>query len=304
VLRHPELDVTCTLIVGDGEALLVDTLSHAAQARALGAAARQVTKDPWWLVNTHHHFDHCFGNRTLVDPAGRGVWAHRHAAAQLAAAADELTARWQAQWAHLPDLAAGLAAVSPLVPDRLVDEAVTITVGGRPIRLMHPGPGHTAGDLAIYVDDVQVLVAGDLVESSGPPGFEDALVLAWPAALERLLAEFPAASIVLPGHGPAVGREFVERQQAMLAGLAALIVQGYAAGEPAGSVAARAAMPGALLAVQRGYGQLDAGACLGAGQAWDGPTGAEGVTCSALEAAGDVVCRRVGDPAAAHRGEF
>ena len=46
VLRYPVLDVNVTLVVGDGEALLVDTLSTAAQARELAAAARRVTDQP------------------------------------------------------------------------------------------------------------------------------------------------------------------------------------------------------------------------------------------------------------------
>ena len=64
VLRDPLLHVNVTLVVGDGAALLVDTLSTAGQARELAEAARAVTPHPWTIVNTHHHFDHCFGNAT------------------------------------------------------------------------------------------------------------------------------------------------------------------------------------------------------------------------------------------------
>lgn len=43
VLREPLLHVNVTLVVGDGAALLVDTLSTAGQAAELAAAARAVT---------------------------------------------------------------------------------------------------------------------------------------------------------------------------------------------------------------------------------------------------------------------
>ena len=83
LLRHPVLEVNATLVVGDGAALLVDTLSTAAQAAELAAAARAVTPYPWSLVNTHHHFDHCFGNATLAGEPAAPVYAHQAAAARL-----------------------------------------------------------------------------------------------------------------------------------------------------------------------------------------------------------------------------
>jgi hypothetical protein len=43
VLRYPVLDVNTTLSLGDGAALVVDTLSSAAQARQLVDAVRRVT---------------------------------------------------------------------------------------------------------------------------------------------------------------------------------------------------------------------------------------------------------------------
>ena len=81
VLREPLLHVNVTLVVGDGAALLVDTLSTAGQARELAEAARAVTPHPWTVVNTHHHFDHCFGNAILAADPPRPVYAHALAAA-------------------------------------------------------------------------------------------------------------------------------------------------------------------------------------------------------------------------------
>ncbi|RQX21119.1 MBL fold metallo-hydrolase, partial [Micromonospora chalcea] len=82
VRREPLLAVNVVLVVGDGAALLVDTLSTAGQARELAAAARAVTPYPWTIVNTHHHFDHCFGNATLAGP-DTAIYAHPQAVAAL-----------------------------------------------------------------------------------------------------------------------------------------------------------------------------------------------------------------------------
>jgi len=66
VLRYPVLDVNVSLIVGGEVAVVVDTLSTVDQATELATAVRAVTPLPLAIVNTHHHFDHCFGNATLA----------------------------------------------------------------------------------------------------------------------------------------------------------------------------------------------------------------------------------------------
>ena len=66
VLVEPLLRVNVTLIVGDGGALLVDTLSTDEQATELLAAVRVITAAPLTVVNTHHHFDHSGGIRAAV----------------------------------------------------------------------------------------------------------------------------------------------------------------------------------------------------------------------------------------------
>src|SRR5262249_35712266 len=77
VLRYPVLDVNCTLIVGSQVAMLVDTLATTAQAHELVAAVRRVTDLPLTVVNTHGHFDHCFGNAVLAQASpGLSIWAH------------------------------------------------------------------------------------------------------------------------------------------------------------------------------------------------------------------------------------
>jgi glyoxylase-like metal-dependent hydrolase (beta-lactamase superfamily II) len=262
VWRYPVLDVSVSLVVGDGAALLVDTLSTRAQARELAAAVRTLTPHPWTLVNTHHHFDHCFGNATLA--AGRRpVWGHEEAAAILAERGRDLQRQWSLEWADShPELAAGLAEVRVVPPDHTVHRSAALTVGGRAVVLRHLGRGHTAGDLVVQVPDADVIIAGDLVEQSGPPDFGDAYPLEWPetvAALRRLAG--PRTAIV-PGHGAVVDRDFVTAQHAQLASLAWLIREGHADGAPVARVARRAPFGPEVAgtAVRRGYAELSGAA--------------------------------------------
>lgn len=257
VLRYPVLDVNVTLVVGDGAALLVDTLATGDQARELAGAARAVTGHRWTVVNTHHHFDHCFGNAVLAG-AGEPVWGHADAAALLAERGGALQRQWYEQWAATePALAAGLARVEVVPPDHTVRREATVRVGGRTVLLRHLGRGHTLGDLVVHVPDADVLVAGDLVEQGAPPSFEDSYPLEWPETLAGLLRLTGPGTTVVPGHGALVDREFVAGQHAELAELAWLIRDGDSVGAPAEAVAARTAFPeAALTAVHRGYAEL------------------------------------------------
>jgi glyoxylase-like metal-dependent hydrolase (beta-lactamase superfamily II) len=258
VLRYPVLDINVTLVVGDGEALLVDTLSTDAQARELAAAVRAVTSYPLTIVNTHHHFDHCFGNAVVAE-GGRPIWAHEEAAALLAERAERLRREWYEQWAPTdPELAAGLAEVRVVAPDRTVHREAELTVGGRAVLLRHLGRGHTAGDLVVRVPDADVLVAGDLVEESGPPSFEDSYPLEWPDTVHELLHLAGPGTTVVPGHGATVDRAFVAGQHEALTALAWLIREGYDGDAPVEAVAAKSDWPPAtaLTAVRRGYAEL------------------------------------------------
>ncbi|MFF5173869.1 MBL fold metallo-hydrolase [Micromonospora sp. NPDC000089] len=259
VLREPELAVNVTLVVGDGAALLVDTLSSAGQAAELAAAARAVTPHPWTVVNTHHHFDHCFGNAALAADPPRPVYAHSAAAAAMRDPERLRRAAYREIREEHPALAAELADTVLLAPTHTVVRETVLDVGGRRVVLRHPGHGHTDADLVVHVPDADVLVAGDLVEQGGPPAFEDSYPLQWPDTVAELLRMTTPATVVVPGHGEPVDAGFVREQHARLAELAWLIRAGHTAAAPPERVAADSpfgARPG-LIAARRGYAELD-----------------------------------------------
>ncbi|HTJ39644.1 MAG TPA: MBL fold metallo-hydrolase [Dactylosporangium sp.] len=252
VLRHPVLDVNATLIVGGEAALVVDTLSTARQAQDLLAAVRRVTPLPLAVVNTHHHFDHTFGNMVFA-AEGAPIWGHEEAAALIGPGL-----RDRAMVEH-PDLAADIACLTPTPPGRLVRTSVEIDLGDRVVELRHLGRGHSIGDLVTVVPDAGVVVAGDLVEESGPPQFDDAYPLEWPDTVAALMNLLSPQTLVVPGHGAVVGVRFVAAQHEQLAGLAWLIREGDQDGAPAERVAAKSPFPQeiSLDAVKRGYVQLN-----------------------------------------------
>ena len=82
---------------------------------------------------------------------------------------------------------------------------------------MHPGRGHTGGDLVVRIPDADVVLAGDLVEQAeggDVPAFgSDCFPMEWPLTLDTVLGLSTSATVVVPGHGAVVDREFVEVQR-------------------------------------------------------------------------------------------
>jgi len=254
VRRHQSMDLNVTVVVGEGACLVVDTRASELQGRDLAGAVRTVTPHPWVVVNTHFHFDHTFGN-AVFRPAE--IWGHRRCAEQLVTGGEMMRDRIAAlHRQHGSDLADEIAASRIDPPDQLVDEAATLSVGGRPVQLRHLGRGHTDNDLVLTVPDADVVIAGDLIEEGAPPQFGDAYPLDWPGTLDALV-ELVSGPVV-PGHGAVVDADYVRAQRAELDVLAGKAREAHAAGRPAADVAAELPYFGAYAqdAVERAYLQL------------------------------------------------
>jgi glyoxylase-like metal-dependent hydrolase (beta-lactamase superfamily II) len=255
VRRHRAFDLNVGLVLGAGACLVVDTHGSVADGRELADSVRRVTADPWVVVDTHAHFDHCFGNAAFR-PAP--IWGHRRCAENLRVYG-EMRRRLMvaaARRSGQPEMAERLEATAIDPPDELVDDVASLTVGGRPVHLRHLGRGHTDNDLVAVVADAAVLFAGDLVEQGAPPAFEDAFPLDWPATLEALLDLVEGA--VVPGHGDVVDRDFVRAQQAEIAATATAAGIAYAEGRPIEAALAGIPFPEAYArpAVERAFRQL------------------------------------------------
>src|SRR5258707_11497762 len=84
VRRYREWDLNIGVVAGTDGVLVIDTRASAAQADELLSEIHELTAAPVrWVVNTHSHFDHTFGNGGFKK-AGAIVHAHENAAAGLA----------------------------------------------------------------------------------------------------------------------------------------------------------------------------------------------------------------------------
>jgi glyoxylase-like metal-dependent hydrolase (beta-lactamase superfamily II) len=256
VRRHSSFDVNVGLVVAAGNCLVIDTLSTHEQARELIESIRTITAEPWAVVNTHAHFDHCFGN-AMFRPAP--IWGHSRTARAIRefGATQRQTAREFAGEQGDPRLVREVDSVRLDPPDRTIDRTTNLELGDRTVVLHFLGRGHTDGDLVVEVPDTEVLFVGDLIEEGAPPSFEDSFPLDWPGTASALL---PLASgVVVPGHGDIVDRKFVENQASDLTRVAEHARTVHAAGRTAETGWAELPFPenAARIALQRAHWQLD-----------------------------------------------
>ncbi|SDK42432.1 cyclase [Lentzea albidocapillata subsp. violacea] len=179
------------IVVGsDDTLLLVDTTSTEARNRALLASVASVCPAaPSYVINTHHHGDHTFGNWLM--PPSTVIVGHEACREEVLAAG--LLA---AQVLTGPDY--GHIEVRP--PSLTYSTSLTLYLGTRVVELHHPGPAHTRGDTIAWLPAERVLFTGDLVFAGGQPFLAEGSIHGYLSALEFLRAF--NADVVVPGHGP------------------------------------------------------------------------------------------------------
>jgi glyoxylase-like metal-dependent hydrolase (beta-lactamase superfamily II) len=220
VSRHEWFDVSVSLVRGSSGLLVVDTHASAAAAREVIEDVRALgAGEVVAVVNTHEHFDHSFGNGTFRAAYGAvPVHAHEVAAARTVPAGERIKALYDDPENRDDPHREEVQATEIVPADTTFSSALALDLGDRLVELVHPGRGHTGGDLVVRVPDADVLLAGDLVEESevrkGVPGFgADCYPMEWPLSLDIVLGLLTPGSVVVPGHGAPVDREFVEEQR-------------------------------------------------------------------------------------------
>jgi glyoxylase-like metal-dependent hydrolase (beta-lactamase superfamily II) len=225
-------DSNTTVIVASDSVIVIDTQTSLTSTRAVLDAIRKVTDKPVrYVINTHWHGDHVYGNQ-IYREAFPGVQfiaqtntredMENRAAAELKESVANLPgqiARYNQMLAsgkspngtplteeqqrivqmrvavfsaQLPDL----QHTTILLPHITFDQAMTIYIGTRQIHLIHFA-GHTRGDLVVYLPLEKILVTGDLLDDMPFTGHGS------PAGLVQTLHALDKLDydIIIPGHG-------------------------------------------------------------------------------------------------------
>ncbi|MDI3408196.1 MBL fold metallo-hydrolase [Streptomyces cavernicola] len=206
------------LITAGERPALVDTAATRARTLALrDAAARVSARPPGYVVNTHPHGDHTFGNQVFAEHAV--IVAHEGTRAEMDLAGLHLTGLW-------PDVDWGDIEVT--LPSLTFRDTVTLHLGEFRAEVMHLGTAHTTNDSVVWLPGQRVLFTGDIVMSGATPFCMTGSVAGSLTVLSALRELDPA--VVVPGHGPVGDAGLLDSTERYLRFVQRLAAESLAAG--------------------------------------------------------------------------
>ena len=191
------------LVITVSRAFVVDTLTRPQDMDpVLAALAERATGRRRLVVNTHHHWDHVYGNAAFPTS---DIVAQRSCPRLMESQAQGISESLPApprEGVPLPTVTFG---------DRL-----TYVGEDEMVHLIHT-PGHSEDSLVVYLDAARVLLAGDTLEWPLPTFALRDGQAAWVRTL-RQLKQLPV-DFVVPSHGPAMGKELIDANERYVSGV-------------------------------------------------------------------------------------
>jgi cyclase len=200
-------------LVTDAGVLVIDTREHPRAGQDLIARIRKITDKPIrWVINSHFHGDHTYGNATF-QAEGATFVAQQETARLMKLVQPKEMARRQGYFKeHHYDP----NEVKLILPDITFDDQMSIYLGGREVRLMYFGPGQQPGDtFVLFPHDRALFTSGAFTRRSMPNMAFTPSVDNWLKVLDKIEARTDY-DVILPAHGDVAHREDVKELESML----------------------------------------------------------------------------------------
>lgn len=145
--------VTAGVILTREGAVVVDTLPFPSEtSEVVDFVEEHSLEGVRFIINTHSHADHIFGNYMFPEA---DIIAHRLCRRAMAKYAEQGLTEAQEQNPELSNVIIQL-------PNIVFEDEITLRLGGKTIQLIHM-PGHTADSIVAFVKEDRILFSGDLM---------------------------------------------------------------------------------------------------------------------------------------------
>lgn len=199
------------IVVGQDAILVVDTLISSKEAQRFIADIRAISDKPIkYVVNTHYHLDHAWGNSEFVK---LGAVVISQAKDREAAIKNGEAALKRAAGYGLSE--SDMEGTVLAVPTITFNDHLKIDLGGQVVQLIYPKASHTQGSCLVWVPGPKVLFMGDVLFTNFHPFLAEGDLKGWAKALD--LAQSLRAAAIIPGHGPISGNRDLRDMKTYLA---------------------------------------------------------------------------------------
>jgi cyclase len=172
-----------------------------------------------YLINTEHHVDHIFGNYFF---RGKGiVVSHEEVYREFMRVTPQINPFFYAKEAIPTDDPDGAAFFpdekkyydNPNKPTVTFRGDLTIRLGRHTFKLIST-PGHTKGQIAVYIPEEKVVFTGDTIFNNCQTWMYEADPDEWLKSLKYL--ESLDVAFIVPGHGPVCTKQYISVQSAFI----------------------------------------------------------------------------------------
>ncbi|MBI5205658.1 MAG: MBL fold metallo-hydrolase [Nitrospirae bacterium] len=198
------------IIIGKDGIVVIDTLISAKEAQRFINDIRKISDKPIkYVVNTHFHLDHTFGNSEFAK-LGAIIIAQASDNENLQKSGEATLKNASAYGLSEKDMEGTKIAY----PQLSFNDKLGIDLGEQKVELIYAGPSHTGGSILVYLPDKKILFAGDVLFTNYHPYIADGDIKSWGRVLDYIM-KMDVATII-PGHGPVSTKKDVTDMKAYL----------------------------------------------------------------------------------------
>jgi len=184
------------IVVGKDGIVVVDTLISAKEAQRFIKDIRKISGKPiLFVIDTHYHLDHTFGNAEFAK-LGAVIVAHANCRENMIKNGED-TLKNVKEYGLTPEQMEGTVIAYPTLT---FTDKMSIDLGDESVDLIYVASSHTTGNILVRIPNKKVLFTGDILFTDFHPYMADGDIPGWVRNIDYI--ETLDVDRIIPGHGP------------------------------------------------------------------------------------------------------